>query len=711
MKIIVKNLSKKYKNSNQKALDNISFELPETGLIFICGDNGSGKTTLINCLSLNDLDFDGDIFYDSKSSKEMLEDEKNSIMYNDISIIYQKNNLIDSLNVDKNTRISSLLFNTPEENVKLFSVENKKSVKELSGGQQQKVAINRALIQSKKILILDEPTSSLDYSSTIEIMENMKEVSKDRLVICITHNLELLEKYADRIIKLSNGVIVEDKVINENDNKCSIPTAKIGKIRKSNLLKFSFLYYKSNFIQSFLLIILSIFFLLSSFIFIQALTFDNKKAINKEIQSDYVFLYKDYRAKYDNINFLYSNYKDDNLIKDTHGKLSYYIDKYDGIVINDKYDKCLIGRETLYKYFDKLKLESDLDIEVTYKTYKLNITVTDTFDGYGIRCSKNILDNISNDTIIVENGIWIGNWFINSYNDENRNNSLHLKSVEYVPISYYNEISNSNITLNDNEVIISSELFGYLDDSDIYKFLDYNKFDNKKIQGNFINLNDIFINGIKPIALEDELAFTTYDFIVVNDEYYNKIVEQSNIIDFYVVDKNSDIADLVLNHNYNISTVDYTKFDDQVLLKVVNYALEVKNIHAGLLAVALICLILFVVSTILAYSLIIKSDKVKHGIYLSLGLGKRNTRISSYLSLLPYVIVSFIISIICVLLVDTPLNQKTLGSMIYEYGYKVFSFNTVNIILIIVILILTLFVNYLMYYLKVRKCQIKDYFN
>ncbi len=213
--ISFKNLSKIYnkksilkKNKETTlALDDISFDLPNKGFIGLSGKNGSGKTTLLNLLSTIDLNFEGEIIIDGYNVKKDYE----FIRKNIISYVNQDNLFIDNLIAKENLEIIDT--NIDNEIYKKFSIEDKinSKINEMSGGQKQKVSLLRGIIKNSTILLVDEPTSSLDETSTKKVFELLNEIAKEKLVILVSHDVEMMNAYCNIIIKLDNGKLIEIK--------------------------------------------------------------------------------------------------------------------------------------------------------------------------------------------------------------------------------------------------------------------------------------------------------------------------------------------------------------------------------------------------------------------------------------------------------------------------------------------------------------------
>ena len=226
----LKNITKIYKTSSfeQKALDDVSISFRNNEFVFILGESGSGKTTLLNIIGGLDNSYEGDLIINGKSTKNFKNEDFDSYRNNLLGLVFQNYNLINHLSVLENVELPLKLANVDYKkrkelallSLKKVNLENHiyKKPNELSGGERQRVAIARAIVNNPKIITLDEPTGALDSKTSIEIMELIKEISKDKLVIMVTHNKELSKKYASRIIELKDGKIIKD-TNNYNSNE------------------------------------------------------------------------------------------------------------------------------------------------------------------------------------------------------------------------------------------------------------------------------------------------------------------------------------------------------------------------------------------------------------------------------------------------------------------------------------------------------------
>ena len=217
----VRNLRKVYKSKKAEevvALDNVSIDFPETGFVFLLGKSGSGKSTLLNAIGGLDKFDGGEIIIKGKSSADFSQADFDSYRNTFIGFIFQEYNILENFSVAKNLALALELQGKKadqEEVMKLLTqVEMDKYAKrkpnELSGGQKQRVAIARALIKNPEIIMADEPTGALDSNTGKQVMDTLKELSKTKLVIVVSHDREFAEIYGDRIIELKDGKILHD---------------------------------------------------------------------------------------------------------------------------------------------------------------------------------------------------------------------------------------------------------------------------------------------------------------------------------------------------------------------------------------------------------------------------------------------------------------------------------------------------------------------
>lgn len=231
----LKKISKTYKtgNYNQNALKNINLFFEKNEFVSILGPSGSGKTTLLNIIGGLDKYDSGDLIINGKSTKNFKDSDYDAYRNNSIGFIFQSYNLITHISVLKNVEMCLTLSGKGRkerkelatkalEKVGLKNHINKKP-NQLSGGQMQRVAIARALVNDPDIILADEPTGALDSKTSKEVMDLIKEISKEKLVIMVTHNPELAKQYSNRIIELKDGEVVSDskqeKEVKNEENK------------------------------------------------------------------------------------------------------------------------------------------------------------------------------------------------------------------------------------------------------------------------------------------------------------------------------------------------------------------------------------------------------------------------------------------------------------------------------------------------------------
>lgn len=216
------NIKKKYKIGEIEtvALDGISASFREKEFVAILGTSGSGKTTALNIIGGLDKYDSGDLIIKGKSTKNFRNDEWDAYRNNSIGFVFQNYNLISHLSIVANVELGMTLsgVSRDEKHKKALQVLEEVGLKDhlhkkpnqLSGGQMQRVAIARALANDPEILLCDEPTGALDSKTSSQILDLIKSITKDRLVIMVTHDADLAKEYADRIIQFSDGKIVDD---------------------------------------------------------------------------------------------------------------------------------------------------------------------------------------------------------------------------------------------------------------------------------------------------------------------------------------------------------------------------------------------------------------------------------------------------------------------------------------------------------------------
>ena len=241
----IKNISKQYKTGDliQIALNNVSLNFRDNEFVSILGPSGSGKTTLLNIIGGLDRYDSGDLIINNVSTKRYKDRDWDSYRNHTVGFVFQSYNLIPHQTVLANVELALTISGISKkarkkralkalEEVGLKEQAHKKP-NQMSGGQMQRVAIARALVNDPDILLADEPTGALDTTTSVQVMELLKEVAKDRLVVMVTHNPELAETYSTRIVKLKDGEIIDDS------NPFNVEEFELEKPKHKNLGKSS----------------------------------------------------------------------------------------------------------------------------------------------------------------------------------------------------------------------------------------------------------------------------------------------------------------------------------------------------------------------------------------------------------------------------------------------------------------------------------------
>lgn len=206
------------KGAPVRALDGVSLRFPDKGMIFILGKSGSGKSTLLNVMGGLDKYDSGEIIIKDKSSRDFSQDDFDSYRNTYLGFIFQEYNILNEFSVGVNIGLALQLqgqkvtedaINSILEEVDLQGYGNRKP-NELSGGQKQRVAIARALVKNPEIIMADEPTGALDSATGLQVFDTLKKLSRDKLVLVVTHDREFAEEYGDRVIELKDGRVISD---------------------------------------------------------------------------------------------------------------------------------------------------------------------------------------------------------------------------------------------------------------------------------------------------------------------------------------------------------------------------------------------------------------------------------------------------------------------------------------------------------------------
>lgn len=280
--IELKNVSKSYRLANgieKKALNCVSLNFPDTGLVFVVGKSGSGKSTLLNIIGGLDKEDSGEVIVDGKSLKHFKNEDYDYYRNEYIGFVHQEANLIPDYNVYENIMISLKLkgmkisYEDCDKLLDYLSLNSlgNRNINELSGGEKMRVSIARALVKNPKILICDEPTGALDLETGNQIFKILKSVSKDRLVIVVTHDINNAKTYGDYLIQIDNGSIISNNLVCE-----TLPSASFRSTRSKLPFKEKFRFAFKNLFNNKVKMFFSLLLTFLSFVFLLiALNFNN----------------------------------------------------------------------------------------------------------------------------------------------------------------------------------------------------------------------------------------------------------------------------------------------------------------------------------------------------------------------------------------------------------------------------------------------------
>ena len=367
--IELKNVSKSYRLANgieKKALDCVSLNFPDTGLVFVVGKSGSGKSTLLNIIGGLDKEDSGEVIVDGKSLKYFKNEDYDYYRNEYIGFVHQEANLIPDYNVYENIMISLKLkgmkisYEDCDKLLDYLSLNGlgNRNINELSGGEKMRVSIARALVKNPKILICDEPTGSLDLETGNQIFKILKSVSKNRLVIVVTHDINNAKIYGDYLIQIDNGSIISNNLVCETLSNASFRSTR-SKLPFKEKFRFAFKNLFNNKVKMFFSLLLTFLSLVSLLI---SLNFNNTSIAHTQAKTlsdlgyNHITIKKYEHDKSDELmNYHWESYFDE----DTFNKIEKYLGenyyrKY-RIQENGNYLKINYNLENFYTKKDKYR--------------------------------------------------------------------------------------------------------------------------------------------------------------------------------------------------------------------------------------------------------------------------------------------------------------------------------------------------------------------
>ena len=553
--------------------------------VVITGESGSGKTTLLNVISGLDSYEEGEMLINGKETSSYTKVEFEEYRRKFIANIFQDFNLINSYTVYQNVELMLLINGYKEKLIKkraleiidkvgLTSFKNTK-VSKLSGGQKQRVAIARAIVKDTPIIVADEPTGNLDSNSAKNVIEILKNVAKDKLVIIVTHNLEQFEKYASRIIKMHDGEIIENREIKNIENNIKVRELNNKKMKLKNIIKIGIrnaFNIKSKFILLFFVffvVSITLFFEYSNFKFAEYQeTLDGNSMYFKDLSENRILI-----KKKDKTYFSQEDYKK---IKE--------ISNIDYIVENDLFLDCNVklGRSSVYgeinfncsiQDIDYFKEKIDLgrmpksDDEIILQTSKINQNIKNSLD--------QILDNrfsIENETTndILKNLKVVGIVFnekIDEYDSKIYISNLKIKELTSFINRIYSKTTILKNNTNSNAVIFPSE--------NVEKG---NAVVNESFGENLVGEN-LTIN-VNNIYCEKQLDLTINNIFTINNFQNYTGYSNYQLYTFGIFINNEDYENLYNLSNYQSSVfVKDINNIDKTILELTNIGIDTKKIE------------------------------------------------------------------------------------------------------------------------------------
>ncbi|MEG2147476.1 MAG: ABC transporter ATP-binding protein [Bacilli bacterium] len=653
----LKNVSKFYYGNGtvSSGISKVNLEFKIGEFIVITGESGSGKSTLLNVISGLDTYEEGEMYVNGLETSHYRVNETEEYRKKYIGNIFQNFNLINSYTVYQNIEISLLLNGMCKKEmhdkiisllkeVDLYKFRNTRASK-LSGGQKQRVAIARCLAKNSPIIVADEPTGSLDRRSATSIMSLLKEISKDKLVIVVTHNEEDVIKYASRKIKMSDGKVIEDKVLHDVDEVDSSFVPIIKSISFINMLKLSFRNTFNIFSKFSLLLIVYLFLTVTVFseyssvrkqkseMAVQGFNQFFKSMDNKRIiitKKDKSFISDDELSKVGKISNVSSVIKDDILI-DAPASISNgiiylnstikSIDKIKGSldegVLPTKDNEVVLKISKNNYYFKSTEgglLNKELDLNVG--SYNLNggkvKIVGIIYDNGEIESYESIVYTTNNTTKNISNDVFLSKGkFVSTFYDKKYSSMYYDTLNKIVPSSNVGVgkviISNSFISYCKNENCINSDF-----KVDFESIFETNSI--KLKVSNVYNKNNF--NKLLSLKYEDNNG----KIFISNEDY--KVLTSSNTYQSSVILNNEESAKEVISE-LNTSGFNTLYVKDTL---VNNDALLLKFFNVFIFIVTFILLVVLFFISYFVIKLILNSRSIYFSTIRVLGASKKNCK-------------------------------------------------------------------------------------
>lgn len=532
--LTLKNIKKIYEQGDEAVLDDINLTFNKNEFVSILGCSGAGKSTLLNIIGGLDDKTSGKLLINGKDIYKR--DDLNLDYYrkNNVGFIFQNYNLIEHLTVYENVMLPLLLTNSKKKHKRVLKILDKTGLKgkknskicDLSGGQKQRVAISRALINNPDIILADEPTGALDYKTGYEIMNLIKKLSRNKLVIMVTHNKVLAKKYSSRIIYLDKGRVISDTNPSKEKNEYFSTKFKSENLSIKNALLYSIKTIKAK-RKSFLLTSLSSSIGLILVALIISVSNGLKKEMNlyeKNVLSSLPIVIPSVKTKISDKskipkNKLYSyDYKEENSINP----------------INDDF----------VKYINKMKTKDLCDIK-----YDRNLKFNVLTEGY------NLLDNVEfiqmpSIKYIKKNYTLLAGSYPKNKNElmlvADQKNRIDKNILD--ALKFNGDVNVSDIFKKNMKLIFNDDF--YIKKDNVY-------FINKNYESVYKNKNNVALKIVGIIRLnKDEV-----------ESYKNDLTNEKSSLAYL-----SNLADDVIDKNINSNIIDDINKNDDIMVEGINMA-------------------------------------------------------------------------------------------------------------------------------------------
>ena len=620
--IELKNVTKIYKSkkgNSTKALNNVNLKFENKGMVFIVGKSGSGKSTLLNLLGGLDSATSGEILVNNQNINEFSASNYDAYRNTYIGFIFQEFNVLEQYNVYENIELSLKLQGKSsskleiEDILKKLGLENleNRRINELSGGQKQRVAIARAIIKNPKIILADEPTGNLDKNSSEQIFNILKDISKDHLVIVVSHDNEAANIYADRIIKIEDGCVLTDPI----DCNMELEELKLkrAKLPFSYALKMSFNSFKSKPIKLLMTIILTTISFIFMFFTVNCSLFNKEQLIINTMRdnNDYIYYVKnsyygymgsitnkvlnqtdlDYISSVTNskLNLVYNLYDNGNMLNFEFGLKNNNLKRFQhdiyGLkfieVVDDNILKNIIGRMPSEKYEIVIhKYLADYMIEYGVIDINGNLYFPNSYEDL---VSQNKLLKMGSNSVMVVGIIDDDTTLFKNIIENDKFESDELEN--YYFYKYVSKASNIYVKGFTKDVILENNKNSILDNLYITnkKENEFSKTIHNYIKSLDSNINIITSDGIKNINhLKKDEAILSLDAL---KQFYPDF--DTNFMNYFSINKNKSydeslesfisnfLNENLVNLSLKFNDVDGSNFQNDI--KIIGISLDQNN--------------------------------------------------------------------------------------------------------------------------------------